>query len=157
MFLLRLINLLFANLLLLFLSKLADFPTEMKKNAEEKYVWPWVGVVANVPTEVNEITGRREGRSGSTLRDELTEKGFNPTRVKPIWSYAGHSGFALVEFNKDFQGFENAIKFERSFKLDRHGKKDWKNNGNKNILRLCFLTSKFHSLSCFKILSFIDI
>lgn len=94
--------------------------------SEDKFVWPWVGLVANIPTEV-EKSGRRVGKSGSTLRDELTLKGFNPTRVQPIWNYKGHSGFALVEFTKDFEGFENAMKFERSYESDRHGKRDWEN------------------------------
>ncbi|XP_024012393.1 protein INVOLVED IN DE NOVO 2 [Eutrema salsugineum] len=102
--------------------------SEMKRNAssEEKFVWPWVGLVANVPTEV-EKSGRRVGKSGAALRDELIQKGFNPTRVQPIWNFKGHSGFALVEFTKDFKGFENAMKFERSYKSDRHGKRDWEN------------------------------
>lgn len=97
---------------------------EQDECSEEKFVWPWVGVVANIPTEV-EKSGRRVGKSGSTLRDELIMKGFNPTRVQPIWDFKGHSGFALVEFSKDFQGFENAMKFERSYESDRHGKRDW--------------------------------
>ncbi|CAA7032211.1 unnamed protein product [Microthlaspi erraticum] len=92
--------------------------------SEAKFVWPWVGLVANIPTVV-EKSGRRVGKSGSTLRDELIVKGFDPTRVQPIWDFKGHSGFALVEFSKDFQGFENAMKFERSYESDRHGKRDW--------------------------------
>ncbi|KAL9283986.1 putative XS domain-containing protein [Arabidopsis thaliana] len=91
---------------------------------QQRFVWPWVGLVANIPTEV-EPSGRRVGKSGSTLRDEFTMKGFNPTRVQPIWDFKGHSGFALVEFAKDFEGFESAMNFERSFNLDRHGKRDW--------------------------------
>lgn len=111
-----------------------DSSTEMKKSDcnEEKFVWPWVGLVANIPTEV-EKSGRRVGKSGSTLRDELIQKGFNPTRVQPIWNFKGHSGFALVEFTKDFRGFENAMNFERSYKSDGHGKKDWEKGIN------CFL------------------
>ncbi|KFK36321.1 hypothetical protein AALP_AA4G107500 [Arabis alpina] len=89
---------------------------------EEKFVFPWVGVLANLPTEIDNKTGQRIGKSLSTLRDELTRKGFNPTRVAPIWNFEGHSGFALVEFKKDFGGFENAMKFERSYELDGHGK-----------------------------------
>ncbi|KAL9285306.1 putative XS domain-containing protein [Arabidopsis thaliana] len=95
------------------------------QDQQKRYVWPWVGLVANVPTEV-EPSGRRVGKSGSTLRDEFTLKGFNPTRVKPIWNTKGHTGFALVEFAKDFKGFESAMQFEKSFDLDRHGKRDWK-------------------------------
>ncbi|CAH2069429.1 unnamed protein product [Thlaspi arvense] len=107
-----------------------DSPAEtskMKKN--EKFVWPWVGIVANIPTEV-EKSGRRVGKSGSALRDELIQKGFNPTRVQPIWNFKGHSGFALVEFSRDFEGFENAMKFESSYLSDRHGKKDWENGSH---------------------------
>ncbi|XP_010483561.1 PREDICTED: protein INVOLVED IN DE NOVO 2-like [Camelina sativa] len=102
------------------------FPVEdsNKDCSEDKFVWPWVGLVANIPTEV-EPSGRRVGKSGSTLRDELTVKGFNPTRVQPIWDFKGHSGYDLVEFAKDFKGFECAMKFERSFQSDRHGKRDW--------------------------------
>ncbi|VVB16586.1 unnamed protein product [Arabis nemorensis] len=99
----------------------AETSSEMKQQndcSEEKFVWPWVGLVANIPTEV-EKTGRRVGKSGATLRDELTLKGFNPTRVQPTWNFKGHSGFALVEFSKDFEGFE------RSYESDRHGKRDW--------------------------------
>ncbi|KAL1208489.1 Protein INVOLVED IN DE NOVO 2 [Cardamine amara subsp. amara] len=95
-----------------------------KDCSKEKFVWPWVGIVANIPTEV-EKSGRRVGKSGSSLRDELTQKGFNPTRVQSIWNFKGFSGFALVEFTKDFEGFANAMKFERSYESDRHGKKDW--------------------------------
>ncbi|XP_023642483.1 protein INVOLVED IN DE NOVO 2 [Capsella rubella] len=107
------------------------FPVEDSHMAETaemetKFVWPWVGLVANIPTEVDQ-SGRRVGQSGSKLRDELTVKGFNPTRVQPIWNFKGHSGYALVEFTKDFEGFENAMKFERSFEVDRHGKRDWEN------------------------------
>ncbi|KAG2299789.1 hypothetical protein Bca4012_011385 [Brassica carinata] len=100
--------------------------TKTKKSecTEEKFVWPWVGLVANIPT-VADDSGRRVGRSGSTLRDELIQKGFNPTRVIPIWNFKGHSGFVLVEFAKGFKGFENAMNFERSYRSDGHGKKDW--------------------------------
>ncbi|KAG5376328.1 hypothetical protein IGI04_040924 [Brassica rapa subsp. trilocularis] len=103
-----------------------DSSGETKKSecTEEKFVWPWVGLVANIQTEVDK-TGRRVGRSGSTFRDELIEKGFDPTRVQPIWNFKGHSGFALVEFTRDIKGFENAMNFERSYKSDGHGKKDW--------------------------------
>ncbi|CAL9244242.1 unnamed protein product [Arabidopsis halleri] len=97
-----------------------------QQQPQQRFVWPWVGLVANIPTEV-EQSGRRVGKSGSTLRDEFTLKGFNPTRVQPIWNFKGHSGFALVEFTKDFEGFECAMKFERSFESDRHGKRDWEN------------------------------
>ncbi|XP_060175441.1 protein INVOLVED IN DE NOVO 2 isoform X2 [Lycium barbarum] len=100
---------------------------------DEMFVWPWIGVVVNIPTEFKD--GRYVGESGSKLRDMLTRRGFNPTRVRPLWNYQGHSGTALVEFNKDWSGFGNAMSYEKAYEADHHGKRDWKANlGNKSDL-----------------------
>lgn len=90
---------------------------------DEMFVWPWTGVVVNIPTELRD--GRYIGGSGSKLRDELTARGFNPIRVHPLWNYRGHSGCAAVEFNKDWPGLHNAMSFEKEYEADHHGKKDW--------------------------------
>lgn len=100
----------------------------MDCNHDEKFVWPWRGIVVNIPTRRTD-DGRYVGGSGSKFRDELKERGFNPTRVTPLWNYRGHSGCAIVEFNKDWPGLHNAISFERAYEADRHGKKDWLANG----------------------------
>lgn len=100
---------------------------------DQLLVYPWVGIVANIKTQRGE-DGRCVGESGSKLRDEFRSKGFNPLKVHPLWSRRGHSGFAVVEFNKDWAGFKNAIMFEKSFEVDHHGKKDFyavKNLGDK--------------------------
>lgn len=89
-----------------------------------KFAWPWVGIIANIPVEWKD--GRYVGQSGTKLREELTRQGFNPIRVHPLWNYRGHSGFATVEFNKDWPGFSNAIKFEKAFEAAHCGKRDWK-------------------------------
>ncbi|KAF5733824.1 intracellular protein transport protein USO1-like isoform X2 [Tripterygium wilfordii] len=91
---------------------------------DEKFVWPWTGVVVNIPTRRAD-DGRYVGESGSKLRDELTRRGFNPTRVVPLWNYRGHSGCALVEFHKDWPGLHNAMSFEKAYDADHHGKRDW--------------------------------
>ncbi|XVF83698.1 hypothetical protein PTKIN_Ptkin16aG0511300 [Pterospermum kingtungense] len=91
---------------------------------DEKIVWPWTGVVVNIPTRRSE-DGRSVGESGSKLRDELTSRGFNPIRVHPLWNYLGHSGTAVVEFRKDWPGLHNALSFEKAYEADHHGKKDW--------------------------------
>ncbi|XP_031108827.1 protein INVOLVED IN DE NOVO 2 [Ipomoea triloba] len=97
---------------------------------DEMFVWPWIGIVVNLPTQLKE--GRYVGESGSKLRDQYIRRGFNPTRVRPLWNYQGHSGTALVEFNKDWAGFSNAMSFENAYKGEQHGKKDWKaSNGKK--------------------------
>ncbi|XP_050385118.1 protein INVOLVED IN DE NOVO 2 [Argentina anserina] len=91
---------------------------------DEKFVWPWVGVVANIPTR-RANDGRFVGESGSKLRDEYIRRGFNPTRVHPLWNFRGHSGSAIVEFKKDWHGYYNAMAFEGAYEAERHGKKDW--------------------------------
>jgi hypothetical protein len=90
---------------------------------EQLLVWPWMGVLANIQTEMKD--GRRVGESGSKLRDELARKGFNPVRVHPLWGRYGHSGFAIVEFKKDWDGFSNAIMFEKDFDSNHCGKKEY--------------------------------
>ncbi|KAK1441459.1 hypothetical protein QVD17_07368 [Tagetes erecta] len=99
-----------------------------ERDGDEMFVWPWKGIVVNLPIELTD--GRYVGKSGSNLRDTLTMKGFNPTRVIPLWNFRGHSGCALVEFKKDWAGFNNAISFEKAYEADHHGKRDWKVNHN---------------------------
>ncbi|XP_028769369.1 protein INVOLVED IN DE NOVO 2-like [Neltuma alba] len=104
-------------------SKLADESNPLV-NQEEQFVWPWIGIVVNIPTRRTE-DGRCVGESGSKLRDEYRAKGFNPVRVNPLWNFRGHSGTALVEFNKSWPGLDNALAFERYYESDLHGKNDW--------------------------------
>lgn len=45
------------------------------------------------------------------------------------------AGTALVEFNKDWSGFGNAMSFEKAYEADHHGKREWKANiGKKSDL-----------------------
>ncbi|XP_026377419.1 protein INVOLVED IN DE NOVO 2-like [Papaver somniferum] len=97
---------------------------ETDQNRDELFVYPWVGVVANLPTELND--GKYAGKSGSQLREQFTRQGFNPVKVQPLWNkHCSHSGYALVIFNKGWPGFHNAMSFEKFFEADHHGKKDW--------------------------------
>ncbi|KAI4307618.1 hypothetical protein L6164_030789 [Bauhinia variegata] len=93
-------------------------------NYDEQYVWPWFGIVVNIPTRLGE-DGKRAGESGSKLRDDYKRRGFNPLKVQPLWDYRGHSGTALVIFNKYWPGLHDAMKFEKAYEADHHGKKDW--------------------------------
>ncbi|QCE01232.1 hypothetical protein DEO72_LG7g2527 [Vigna unguiculata] len=91
---------------------------------EEQFVWPWTGILVNIPTGQTE-DGRCVGETGSKLRDEHRIRGFNPCRVRTLSDIRGHSGTAVMEFNKDWTGLANALAFERAYELDHHGKKDW--------------------------------
>ncbi|XP_011027214.1 PREDICTED: protein INVOLVED IN DE NOVO 2 [Populus euphratica] len=97
-------------------------PSSCSQN--DKFVWPWTGIAVNLPTRRAE-DGRFVGESGSKFRDELKSRGFKPTRVHPLWNFRGHSGTAIVEFNKDWPGLHNAISFEKAYEADQQGKKEW--------------------------------
>ncbi|KAL2498999.1 Factor of DNA methylation 4 [Abeliophyllum distichum] len=102
------------------------------RGKDELFVWPWMAVVANLSVEYK--NGKYVGESGRKLREEWVSQGYNPARVHPLWNVQGHSGFAIFEFNKDWEGFKNAIAFEKSFERDRRGKRDWyaaKHKGDK--------------------------
>ncbi|XP_047158969.1 protein INVOLVED IN DE NOVO 2-like [Vigna umbellata] len=91
---------------------------------EEQFVWPWTGILVNIPTAQTE-DGRCVGETGSKLRDAHRIRGFNPCRVRTLSDIRGHSGTAVMEFNKDWTGLANALAFERAYELDHRGKKDW--------------------------------
>ncbi|KAK7261483.1 hypothetical protein RIF29_27796 [Crotalaria pallida] len=112
-------------------TKIKSEPAVLPKKAisapasnDQLFVWPWKGVVANIPTQLDE-NGRRVGHSGSRLRDDFISKGFHPLKVQPLWNYKGHSGFALVEFSADWSGFINAMNFERSFEAKHCSRRDY--------------------------------
>ncbi|KAJ6727038.1 XS DOMAIN-CONTAINING PROTEIN-RELATED [Salix purpurea] len=100
----------------------ADCPGGCSQN--DQFVWPWTGIAVNLPVRRAD-DGRFVGGSGSKFRDELISRGFNPTRVQPLWNYRGHSGTAVVEFNKAWPGLHNAISFEKAYEADHHGKQEW--------------------------------
>ncbi|XP_044444828.1 protein INVOLVED IN DE NOVO 2-like [Triticum aestivum] len=88
---------------------------------EEQFVWPWMGVLANVPTEWR--GGRQIGESGNRLKERLAA--FCPHKVVPLWSHRGHTGNAIVEFGKDYASLRNAFSFENHFEAQGHGRRGW--------------------------------
>lgn len=89
----------------------------------EQFVWPWTGVLVNVPTEWK--NGRRVGENGWVLRDQFLQ--FRPIKVNPLWDKHGsHTGSAIVQFAKDMSGFTDANDFENYFEAQGCGKSQWK-------------------------------
>ncbi|XP_024968306.1 protein INVOLVED IN DE NOVO 2-like [Cynara cardunculus var. scolymus] len=110
-------------------TKYSEPPSEntvsWHKTSDELIVWPWMAVVANIPVECKD--GKYSGESGKKLKDEWMKQGYNPIKVHPLWSWQGHSGQAVVDFGKEWDGFNHALKFVNAFEIDKHGRKDWYN------------------------------
>ncbi|ONK67749.1 uncharacterized protein A4U43_C05F3380 [Asparagus officinalis] len=96
-------------------------PESSKLKEGDVFVFPWMGVLVNVPTEWR--NGRHVGESGTKLKEQLSR--FNPLKVIPIWNYRGHTGNAIVDFKKDWTGFKDAMAFETHFEAKHLGKNDW--------------------------------
>lgn len=100
------------------------FPTSSKVLAADQpdtFVYPWKGVLANIQRFPS--GGQYIGPGSSKLRDMLSAKGLRPMKVHTLWDRKnGFSGFAIVEFEPTWVGFNNALAFEKTFEVEGHGK-----------------------------------
>ncbi|KAK8955140.1 hypothetical protein KSP40_PGU007960 [Platanthera guangdongensis] len=92
-----------------------------KTKETDQFVWPWIGVIVNIPAELK--NGKYVGESGNRLKEQLSK--FSPLKVHALWNFRGFTGNAVVDFGKDWTGFRNAVAFESHFDADHFGKKDW--------------------------------
>ncbi|KAG6482057.1 factor of DNA methylation 1-like [Zingiber officinale] len=99
-------------------------PKTSKSKSNEQFVFPWMGIIVNVPTECKD--GRYVGESGNRLKEQLSR--FHPLKVHPLWNIRGHTGNAIVDFSKDWNGFRDAMAFENHFEAEHFGKKNWLEN-----------------------------
>lgn len=91
-------------------SILTDLTLE-DNGVSELFVYPWMGVLANV-----------NGESCSKLKNDLANRGFDPVRVRSL----SVGEYAVVEFKKEWSGFYGAIMFEKEYEIEHHGKKDYR-------------------------------
>ncbi|CAN8270115.1 unnamed protein product [Cochlearia groenlandica] len=105
-------------------AEIGDFPL-VYVDQFEKLVWPWKGIVVNIPTTMTQDGLSCTGDSGPQVRYELVQRGFNPIRVRTVWDCFGHSGTGIVEFNRDWIGLHDALVFKKAYQENGHGKKDW--------------------------------
>ncbi|RCV30005.1 hypothetical protein SETIT_6G059700v2 [Setaria italica] len=84
---------------------------------EEVFVWPWMGILTNVPAE------QTQG-GGAILMKQLAD--FKPLQYTAVYGANGYTGCGIVLFSKDWIGFKNALAFQNFFKSQRLGKMDWK-------------------------------
>ncbi|XP_051189999.1 factor of DNA methylation 1 [Lolium perenne] len=89
---------------------------------QELYVYPWMGILANVPAEQTE-------KDGATVMQQLDR--FKPSRINAVDSSNGYTGFVVVHFEKDWIGFKDALAFHNYYKSRHLGKMDWNEAGRR--------------------------
>lgn len=100
---------------------------------DEQFVWPWMGVLTNVPTQWRDSWmwrdgyewrgGIQVGQTESSLMEQLSH--FYPHNVIPLFDQAGHTGSAIVLFGQDLACLGNALAFENHFEAQGRGKQCW--------------------------------
>ncbi|KAL6637334.1 hypothetical protein ACP70R_024906 [Stipagrostis hirtigluma subsp. patula] len=101
------------------------------KNEEEKFVWPWMGIVVNLPPELKFIEFPRE--SEDRLRAQFSR--FRPLQVTILGNDEDQTFCAIIKFAKEWSGLNDAYAFEKHFVVEQYGKADWnKRNCRKDDL-----------------------
>jgi LmbE family N-acetylglucosaminyl deacetylase len=88
---------------------------------EEKYVWPWTGILVNVPTDLKCATSVQECED--RLRAQLSR--FRPCRVIVKFDSNGQIDHSVIKFAEDWTGLQDALAFEKHFIVEKYSKTDW--------------------------------
>jgi hypothetical protein len=92
---------------------------------DELFVWPWMVILKNIVTHIDPKSGKYVGKNHKKIKEELIMNGFHPLKVTALWNFRGQTPFAVVQFGREWDGFHNAMKLERSFQAEHCGKRDY--------------------------------
>ncbi|KAH1210112.1 Factor of DNA methylation 5 [Glycine max] len=92
----------------------------MASSSDERYVWPWTGIVANIfgkpkhePVECDSMYWLRKFEQYKLEEDYVLHCAEDPT------------GYVVLEFGTEWTGFTQMMKLDTDFLVDNHGKKDY--------------------------------
>ena len=83
-----------------------DCSSDESVQDQEVFVWPWMGILTNVPAE------QTQG-GGAILMKQLAD--FKPVQITAVDGANGYTGYVVVLFTKDWIGFKNVVAFHNYF------------------------------------------
>ncbi|KAF8722055.1 hypothetical protein HU200_022686 [Digitaria exilis] len=112
--------------------QIVPYKPKTPKSEEEVFVWPWMGIVANLPYELE----AKEFSRGCEERLKAQLSRFRPLQVTILGDDMvqtfclsekdkDRAFCAIVKFAKDWSGFKDALAFEKHFVFEQYGKADW--------------------------------
>ncbi|GJM95830.1 hypothetical protein PR202_ga12608 [Eleusine coracana subsp. coracana] len=91
------------------------------EDEEEKFVWPWMGIVVNLLPQLMLTEFPKE--SEDWLRAQFSR--FRPLQVTILKCANDQTFCAVIRFSKQWSGFKDASAFENHFVAEKYGKVDW--------------------------------
>ncbi|XP_021734063.1 factor of DNA methylation 1-like [Chenopodium quinoa] len=116
-------------------------PSEPKE--KQIFCWPWMGIVVNILEDAK--TGKQLADSGSLVK--FFSK-YRPLGVEVFNNEQEQTANAVVQFEKDMDGYKNLLNFEKSFQVVCHSKEEWianKGSLGSNIYGWVACADDYHS------------
>ncbi|RZB65541.1 Factor of DNA methylation 1 [Glycine soja] len=92
----------------------------MASSSDERYVWPWTGIVAKIfgkpkhePVECDSMYWLRKFEQ------------YKPEEAYVLHCAEDPTGYVVLEFGRKWTGFTQMMKLDTDFLVDHHGKKDY--------------------------------
>ncbi|KAJ3672438.1 hypothetical protein LUZ60_007159 [Juncus effusus] len=108
-------------------------PTPTQSTNEEKFVYPWKGILVNVPIVYK--NRKYESPNPNQVKDILSP--FKPLDFYPLTDQKGHLGKCIVDFGTEWSGFHNAVSFENHFKSKGRGRDGYRETKEKKKREIC--------------------
>ncbi|KAL2971444.1 hypothetical protein AAZX31_15G196600 [Glycine max] len=92
----------------------------MASSSDERYVWPWTGIVANIFGKP-----KHEAVECDSMYWLRKFEQYKPEEAYVLHCAEDPTGYVVLEFGTDWTGFTQMMKLDTDLLVDRHGKKDY--------------------------------